>query len=86
MARVLITTIREPEIIGETLRTAFRYVFFGAEVQRFDATTSTVDFTPDMTGAQAKAAVRAAIQGEATRLGYGTIQRMQHIDEVFHGL
>lgn len=87
MARAAITEVQAtPE--GENIRFRWITIFYGSNVDNVDFDNgATVVRTPTMSTAEAKTAIRNAIQQRATTLGYGALQGVpQHVDEVFHGL
>ena len=84
--RALITGT-DAQIQGDNLRLTWLHIFYGSPLPAPDAGPGELIVTPGMTTNQIKTGIKAVIQDDATRLGYGMLARApQHVDEVFHNL
>lgn len=74
------------QISGDGLHLDWVVFFYGSPLTQPDATTCSTDLAGTSTKAQARTAIRAAIQAEADRLGYAWNGNVITPEELFAGL
>ena len=74
------------QITGEGFHLAWNVTFYGSPLAQPDATNCEADIAATSTKAQARTAIRAAIQAEADNLGYAWNGNVITPEELFAGL
>ena len=74
------------QVEGDGISLAWVVLFYGSPLTTPDSTNCTVTLAGTSTKAQARTAIRAAIQAEANRLGYAWNGNVTTPEELFAGL